>query len=100
MYARLVAGGLYYLGNRGRLTAIKKPLVILCQIIDVIAGSAFEAEYAALYLNTRHSIYLLNVLGALGYPQPPTVILFDSKCAVGVATDTAQANRSNAFTLS
>ena len=90
--ARSVAGGLYYLGNRGKPTAINNPLDVLCQIIDVIVSSAFETEYAALFLNARHSIYLRNILQDLGYPQLPTVILCDNKCAVGIATDTAQAN--------
>ena len=94
-HARSVAGGLYYLGNHGKLTAINNPLDVLCQIIDVIVSSAFEA----LFLNARHSIYLRNILEDLGYPQPPTVILCDNKCAVGIATDTAQPKRSRAIDM-
>ena len=62
----------------------------------MVVGSAFEAEYAALFMNARHSINLRNILEDLGYPQPPTNILCDNKCAVGIATDTAQAKRSKA----
>ena len=58
-------------------------------ITDVIVSSAFEAEYAALFLNVRHSVYLCNILEDLGYPQPPTAILCDNKFAVGIANDTA-----------
>ena len=81
-YARSVAGG--------KPTAIINPLDVLCQIIDVIISFAFEAEYSALFMNARHAVYLRNILEDLGYPQPPTIILCDNKCAVGIATDTAQ----------
>ena len=57
-HARSVAGGLFYLGNRGKPTAIKNPLDVLCQIIDVVNSSAFEAEYAVLFMNSRHSILI------------------------------------------
>ena len=63
------------------------------------AESAFEAEYAARFMNARHAIYLRNILEDLGYPQPPTIILCDNKCAVGIATDTAQAKRSKAIDM-
>ena len=98
-HARSVAGGLFYLGNRGKPTAINNPLDVLCQIIDVIVSSAFEAEYAALFMNARHAIYLRNILEDLGYPQPPIIILWGNKCAVGIATDTAQAKRSKAIDM-
>ena len=98
-YARSVADGLFYPGNRGNPSAIKNPLDVQFQIIDVVVSSAFEAEYAALFMNARHSIYLRNILEDLGYPQPPTIILRDNKCAVGIATDTAQAKRSKAIDM-
>ena len=42
---------------------------------------------------------LCNILIDLGYPQPPTIILYDNKCAVGVAIDTAQTKRSKAIDM-
>ena len=54
---------------------------VLWQLKDVIVSSVFNAEYAALFMNARHSTYLRNILIDLG-------------CAVGIATDTAQAKRS------
>ena len=98
-YSRSVPWGLFYLGNRGKPTAINNPLDVLCQIIDIIASSAFQAEYAALYMNARHSIYLRNILEDLGYPQPPIIILCDNKCAVGIAIDTALAKISKAIDM-
>ena len=65
----------------------------------MVISSVFEAEYAALLMNARHSIKLRNILEDLAYPQPPTIILFDNKCAVGIATDTAQAKRSKAIDM-
>ena len=50
-------------------------------------------------MNARHSIYLRNILEDLGYPQPPTIILCDNKCAVGIATDAARAKRSKAIDM-
>ena len=68
-------------------------------MIDVVVSSVFEAEYAALFMNARNSIYLRNILKDLGYPQPLTIILCDNKCAVGIATNTAQAKRSKAIDM-
>ena len=55
-HARSVAGGLLYLGNRGKPTAINNPLDVLCQVIELIVSSAFKAAYAALFMNARHAI--------------------------------------------
>ena len=40
-YARSVAGGLFYLGNRGKSTAINNPLDVLGQIIELAVSSRF-----------------------------------------------------------
>ena len=56
--------------SAGRLA----PAGCLCQIIDVVVSSAFKAEYAALFMNAQHSIYLRNILIDPGYPQLPTII--------------------------
>ena len=57
------------------------------------------AQHLKLNMNARHSIYLHNIRIDLGYPKPTTIVLCDTKCAVGIATDTAQAKRSKAIDM-
>ena len=39
------------------------------------------------------------MLAAIGYPQPPTPILCDNKCAVGLANDTVKVKRGKSIDM-
>jgi hypothetical protein len=58
-----------------------------------------QPEYAALFVGAQHAASLRNILEDLGYPQPPTVIMCDNTCAIGMATDSINQKRSKAINM-
>ena len=97
--ARSRAGGVFFLTDRDKLgdpAAFNGPIDCTSTIIKCVVGSAFEAEYAALYLNGTSAEEMRNTLTDLGYPQGPTPIISDNQCAVGVANRTVKQKRSKA----
>ena len=62
-------------------------------------SSAGEAEYAALFAGAQHAASLRTILNDLGYPQPPTIIMCDNTCAIGIATDSIKQKRSKAIDM-
>ena len=80
-----VAGGYQYLGNRQNNHAFNHPILTFSTLIPVIVASATEAEYAAVYANCVLACDVRRTLANMGYPQPPTPILTDNECAVGLA---------------
>ncbi len=97
--ARSVAGGLLYCGNNGDSTTVNGALLAVSSIIPTVCSSVAEAEYAACFINAQHCVWLRTVLTELGYAQPPTLILCDNACAVGLATDSIKAKRSKAIDM-
>ena len=97
--SRSVAGGIFYLGNKGCPTHINGAIHAISSIIGVIVSSAAEAEYAALFMNAQHGEWLRTVLEAFGYPQPPTLIMCDNACAVGIANKTVKMKRSKCIDM-
>lgn len=96
---RSVAGGLLFCGNKNDTTTVNAAILAVSCIIPTVCSSVAEAEYAALFILAQHAVWLRTVLEALGYPQSPTPILCDNKCAVGIATDTMKAKRSKAIDM-
>ena len=98
MYARSVAGGLYYLGDRGKPTDINKPLDILCQIID--DSTLCIRSWIRCTLPERTPLYL-STQCTWSSRIPSTLYCYpiDNKCALRIATDTAQAKRSEAIDM-
>ena len=80
-----VAGGYHYLGNRQNPTVLNHPILTFSTLIPAIVASATEAEYAAVYANCVLACDVRRTLANMGYPQPPTPILTDNECAVGLA---------------
>ena len=80
-----VTGGYHYLGNRQNPTVFNHPILTFSTLIPVIVASATEAEYAAVYANCVLACDVRRTLANMGYPQPPTPILTDNECAVGLA---------------
>ena len=97
--ARSVAGGYLFLGNANQPTHINGAIHTLSNVIDVVVASAFEAEYGAAFINAKVGEWIRTILHVLGYPQPPTLILCDNECAVGMANNTVKAKRSKAIDM-
>ena len=98
--SRGVAGGVHHLGNLNEPTMINGPILVISSLIDVVTASASESEYAACYINGQKGEYHRTALQFLGYPQPPpTLLLTDNACAVGMANDTVKIKRSKAVDM-
>jgi hypothetical protein len=74
-------------------------VAIISAIIPTVVASAFEAEYAALFLNGQAAEDLRNILHDLGYPQPTTIITADNSTAVGVANRSVKQRRSKTIDM-
>ena len=61
--------------------------------------SAAEAEFGALFHNTKEVTPLHTTLEELGYPQPPTPTLVDNSTTVGLANDTVTQHQSCAIDM-
>jgi hypothetical protein len=94
---RSVVGGYFFLGNEKQPLNINGATHVFSPIIPCIVSSAGEAEYAALFAGAQQAACLRTILSDLGYPQPPTIIMCDNTCAIGIATDSIQQKRSKAI---
>jgi hypothetical protein len=79
--------------------AINGAIDCISTIIPSVVSSAFEAEYAAMFLNATTAEGIRNILSDLGYPQGATPITSDNQCAVGVANRTVKQRRSKAIDM-
>ena len=98
-HARSVVGGYHFLGDVNEPTRTNGAILAVCSIIPVVVGSAAEAEYAGVFVNGQEAFHLRNILSDMGYPQPPTTIFCDNKCAVGLANDSVKEKRSKAIDM-
>ena len=98
-HARSVAGGCFYIGNINQPTHINGSVTAVSNTIDVVVASAFEAEYAAVFIIAQIAVWIRTILHALGYPQPPTIILCDNECAVGIANDATKLRKGKAIDM-
>jgi hypothetical protein len=83
------AGGFHYLGTLDP-EFINGPVVCHCTRIPVARAAVSEAEHAALFANAQVGCDERVILSCLGHPQPPTPILCDNECAIGLATETVR----------
>ena len=97
--ARSRCGGLHHLGDRpgGTDTRINGPILVVSTLIDCVAASAAETEYASLFINSREGEAIRTALEELGHPQDATPIQCDNSCATGIANDTVKQRRSRAM---
>jgi hypothetical protein len=98
-HARSVAGGIFFLGDRNKPLKINGSIHVFSSIIPGIVSSAGEAEYAALFASAQHAASLRTILSDLGQPQPPTMLMCDNTCAIGIATDSIKQKRSKAIDM-
>ena len=97
--ARSVAGGCFYLGNKNQPTHINGAVMAVSNTIDVVVASAFEAEYGAVFIIAQIGVWIRTILLALNYPQPPTILLCDNECAVGIANDATKLRKGKAIDM-
>lgn len=95
--SRSRAGGVHYLGNNSSDNVINGPIDCYSVIIDVVCAGTFESEYAALFISCKKAVILRSTLQDLGYPQGPTLVVSDNKCASGIASDEVTQRRSKAM---
>ena len=86
--ARSRRGGHLYLDNKSEPDILNGAVLNLAAIMKMVLSSAAEAEFGALFHNTKEATPLRTTLEELGHPQPPTPVLVDNSTAVGLANDT------------
>jgi hypothetical protein len=87
------------LGDTTDDTAINGHIDCSSVIIDVVTEGTYESEYYALYINCQKAVVTRNTLEDLGYPQGPTLVICDNKCASGIAADLVTQRRSKAMDM-
>lgn len=97
--ARSRAGGILYLTNKVDTKVVNGSIFCMSTIIPVTVSSAAEAEYGALFMLAKEAEPMRNTLQDLGYLQPPTKIVSDNSCAVGVTNNKVKQKRSKAFDM-
>ena len=97
--SRSVNGGVFYLGDLNRPEHSNGPILAVSSVIPVVVASAAEAELGSLFMNAQHGAEIRCILEDLGYPQPPTIILCDNSCAVGIAQKSIQQKHSKAIDM-
>ena len=97
--ARSRQGGHFFLGNKSDPDILNVAILHLSAIIKMVLSSAAEAEFGALFHNTKEATPLRTTLEELGHPQPPTPVFVDNSTAVGLANDTVTQRRSCAIDL-
>ena len=88
-----------YLGNKSEPDILNGAVLNLAAIMKMVLSSAAEAEFGALFHNTKEATPLRTTLEELGHPQPPTPVLVDNSTAVGLANDTVTQRRSRAIDM-
>jgi hypothetical protein len=91
------AGGVGYFGWRDNPARYNGAVTVLSKVLDVVVSSACEGEYGAAYMVARNAVWIRAIARALGHPQPPTTILVDNTCAIGLANDTIKTARTKAI---
>jgi hypothetical protein len=97
--ARSRAGGHFYLGNTNDDTFRNGAILNPTGILRHVASSASEAEYGALFVNSKEGTILRQTLHNLGHPQSTTPIRTDNSTADGIANDTIKQQRSRAIDM-
>ena len=67
--------------------------------MKMVLSSAAEAEFGALFHNTKEVTLVHTTLEELSHPQPPTPTLINNSTAVGLANDTVTQCRSHAIDM-
>jgi hypothetical protein len=91
LHAHSRAGGYFFLGSipiDGDPIKLNGAIHITCTILKLVAASATEAKFGALFLNAQEAKVLHLSLNKLGHPQPPTPIHMDNTTTVDIVNNT------------
>jgi hypothetical protein len=94
-----VAGGHHYLGRYNDPDFLNAPIINVCATIPVVCAAVSEAEYGCVFGNCQVAVEERSILNSLGYPQPPTLVLCDNECAIGLADETVRPKKSKSIDL-
>ena len=97
--ARSRQGGHLYLGNKSEPDILNGAVLNPATIMKMVLSSAAEAEFGALFHNTKEATPLRTTLEELGHPQPPKPVLVDNSTVVGLANDTVTQRQSHAIDM-
>jgi hypothetical protein len=105
--ARSRAGGHFFLSDApinpdlppDQIPPLNGPIHTVSKILDVVVGSAAEAEIGGTYINGQEAVPLRITLSELNHPQPPTPMQVDNTTAEGFANDTIKQKRSKAMDM-
>ena len=86
--ARSRQGGHFFLGIKSNPDILNGAILHLATMMKMVLSSAAEAEFGALFHNTKEATPIRTTLEELGHPQPPTPVLVDNSIAVSLANDT------------
>ena len=67
--------------------------------MKMVLSSAAEAEFGALFHNTKEATPLCTTLKELGHPQPPTPTPINNSAAVGLANNTVTQHQSHTINM-
>ena len=97
--ARSGQGGHFFLGKKSDPDILNGAILHLAAIMKMVLSSAAEAEFGALFHNTKKATPIRTTLAELGHPQPPTPALVDNSTAVGLANDTVTQQHSRTIDM-
>ena len=97
------AGGYFFLGNRlpkdNEPIALNASFYVICTILKLVAISAAEAEFGALFLNAAQTKIIEIKLEELGHPQPPTPVHVNNSTTVGIVNSTIKRQKSRSMEM-
>ena len=94
--AASVVGLLAYLGSPH---GINGPISCNSKMISCVVASVAEAELAGGFQIAQAAVHFRRILHDLGYPQPPTLLRMDNTVAIGIATESINAKRSESMDM-
>jgi hypothetical protein len=106
-HARSRGAGHFFLSSRPKdptappevIPTLNGPVHTMCKIIDVVVGSAAEAEIGAGYLNGQDAVPIITTLTELGHPQPPAPMQVDNTTAERFANGIMKQKKSKAMDM-
>ena len=98
--SRSRTGGYLYYGRADDEDWVNGPVMVLSAIQRLVATSACEAEYVALFETGKAVAAMQNILEEMGLTQPgPTVINCDNQAATAIANDEAREKRTRHMSM-
>ena len=98
--SRSRTGGYLYYGREDDEDWVNGPVMIVSAIQRLVATSACEAEYVALFETGKAAAAMRNILEELGFTQPgPTAINCDNQAATAIANDEAREKRTRHMSM-